>query len=145
MAEEDVPPVLEFDQDLNNAEPPEPLPAGEYVGMISNISQRTSQRGNEYLEVAINIGPDQFPVDYQDGDFENGETLYYRRLPYDPNSKRSRYQLAQFFSKAGVKLGKSIDTSQLIGKNIRVETTVQDDMNDPNIKRPEIRRVLGSK
>ena len=78
----ELPSIIEFSVDLNKQEEPEPLPAGEYTGVIRGAVQKLSQKGTHYGEIAFYIDSDQYPADFTEGN-PDGMTLYFRRVSFE--------------------------------------------------------------
>lgn len=116
--------IIEYDVDLDEAEAPVPLPKGDYVGEIRGAEVKTSNKGNEYINVTFHIDADQYPADYTEGN-PDGTILSYGRLSPE-NSTRARYQMKKFVEGIGGKLGKSLDLNEWLG--LRAKLTVANEM-----------------
>ena len=110
---DELPSIVEFSVDLGKQEAPEPLPVGEYVGVIRRVEVKESQRGTRYAAVAFHIGADQFPADFKDGP-EDGQTLIYRRCSLEDNPQ-ARYAARRFCEAIGAPLSKKIDVNEWVG------------------------------
>jgi len=121
MAGEELPSVVEFSMDLGKQEAPEPLPVGNYLGIISAVTVKMSQRETKYAEVAFKISADQFPADYDDGN-PDGMTLYYRRCSLE-DTANARYGTRRFCEAIGAPLGKKIDTATWLHSEAELEIT----------------------
>jgi len=115
----DTPSIIEFSEDLSNAEQPEPLPKGQYPFEIRAAERKTSGKGNEYAEINLFIDPETYPADYTEGN-EDGTILVYRRLQLTDNPQ-GRYRIRKFLEAVGGKLGKKMDLNDLVGLNGIVE------------------------
>jgi hypothetical protein len=116
---EELDSIVEFSVDLNKQDQPEPLPSGEYRGVIRGARVRESQRGTRYAEVAFYIDPEQYPADYDDGN-PDGMTLMYRRASMEDNPN-SRFGLKRFIEAIGAPLSKKINVSEWIGQEAALE------------------------
>jgi hypothetical protein len=105
--------IVEFSIDLSKQKAPEPLPAGQYLGVIRKAEVRESQRGTLYGAVSFHIGADQFPVDFKDGS-DDGMTLIYRRVGLEDNPQ-ARYGTKRFVEAIGAPLAKKIDVNEWVG------------------------------
>jgi hypothetical protein len=114
--------ILEFSEDITNAEPPPPLPVGPYPFEIIGAQRRTSATtGNQYAQVLVRITADHYPADYTDGD-PDGTVLSYNRLLME-DTRQARYRWRQFMERVGGPLGRSIDLNALIGLTGMCEIT----------------------
>lgn len=106
--------ILDFSEDLSNAEAPVPLPKGDYAAEIRAAERKTSATtGNDYVSVTFYIAPEQYPADYTDGD-PDGTTLTFNRVSMK-DSVAGRYRLRKFIEAIGGKLGKQVDLNDWIG------------------------------
>ena len=61
--------IIDYSEDLNNATPPIPLPAGPYPAEIIGAAERVSNTsGAKYLNLIVRIPSSAYPADYLDGD-----------------------------------------------------------------------------
>ncbi len=120
MAEE-LSSIIEYSIDLNDQEAPEPLPAGEYMGVIRKAEVKESQRGTMYSAVSFYIGADQYPVDFKDGP-EDGLTLVFRRVGLEDNPQ-ARYGTKRFILAIGAPLSKKIDVNEWVGMEAALDVT----------------------
>ncbi len=117
----ELPSIIEFSVDLSKQNEPEPLPTGDYVGVIRGAVQKLSQRDTHYGEIAFFIDADQYPADYDEG-MPDGMTLYFRRVSFEDNPM-ARYGVRRFCENIGAPLGKKIDLSEWIGLEATLEIT----------------------
>ena len=96
---EDLGSIIEYSIDLNDQEAPDPLPAGEYKGIIRKTEKRESARGTIYAAVSFSIGAEQYPADFTDGP-DDGLTIVYRRVGLEDNPQ-SRYGTRRFIEAIG--------------------------------------------
>ena len=111
--------IVEFSVDLSKQEQPEPLPVGEYRGVIRDARVRESQRGTRYAEVAFFIDAEQYPADYDDGN-PDGMTLMYRRVSLEDNPT-ARWNTKQFIQRIGAPLSKRVNVTEWIGQDAAIE------------------------
>ena len=139
MAGEELPGIIEFSTDLGKQEAPEPLPMGNYVGLIRSVEVKMSQRDTRYAAVGFFVDASQYPADYDDGN-PDGQTLTYRRVSLEDNAN-ARYGTRRFIEALGAPLGKKIDTSEWIGCEAELEIT-----HEPweGVMRANINRVRAS-
>ena len=130
--------LIEFSEDLAEAEAPSPLPAGIYPASIVNAEQRISQTsGNRYLSVQFRIEADSYPPDFTDGD-PDGMMLTYNRVLLEDN-KAARYRLRKFLEAIGGPLSRSLDPSDLAGLTANVDVGEETYEGE---KRNAIKRVM---
>jgi hypothetical protein len=118
-----MPSVIEFGEDIANAEAPVPLPTGDYAAEIRGAVQKMSQNGNPYASVQFFIPADQYPADYTEGE-PDGMVLTYNRVSLQ-DTPASRHRLRKFLEAIGAKAGKKIDLNEWVGRSASV--TVQHD------------------
>ncbi len=101
--------IVEYTEDLNDQEAPEPLPPNEYEGTITAAEQKISNTsGKRYAAVTFHIPVDQFPPDYPVEHNPDGVHIIYRMAPLEDNP-RARWQTKRFIEAIGAKPGKQID------------------------------------
>jgi hypothetical protein len=110
---EELSSIVEFSIDLNDQEAPEPLPAGEYAGVIRKAEVRESQRGTMYGAISFYVGADQYPADFKDGP-DDGLTLVFRRVGLEDNPQ-ARYGTKRFIQAIGAPLSKKVDVNEWVG------------------------------
>lgn len=122
VTENNNPSIFEFSTDLNNAEKPEPIPAGEYPATIHAASFKTSQTsGNTYLAVTFKIAPEDYPADYTEGEPE-GELLSWNRVVMQ-DTARARYRAKTFLQSIGAPISAKLDPNDLIGLSATIIVT----------------------
>lgn len=130
--------ILEFGQDLRNAEPPVPLPTGPYPAEIIAASEKISNTtGGKYLNVVFRINSESYPADYMDGD-PDGVELHYNRIQTEDNG-RNRFRMRQFLERIGAPLSQRVDLNNLIGLTATVEISHQEYEGE---NRAQIARIL---
>lgn len=140
MAEE-MQTILEFSEDISEAEAPLPLPAGEYEASIQSAAVRVSQNGNPYIQIGLLINPDQYPVDYPVEEAPEGTILYYNRTPA-ADDKRARYRIRKLCESIGAPVpSKHLDLNEWIGLTARVQVDVGEWEGMP---RSEASKILGN-
>jgi hypothetical protein len=130
--------LIEFSEDLSNAEAPTPLPPNIYPATITSAEMRTSQTsGNKYLAAQFHINADSYPPDFTDGDMD-GMTLTYNRVLLEDN-KNARYRLRKFLEAVGGPLGRTLDPTDLVGLTANVDVGEETYEGE---KRSVIKRVM---
>ena len=110
-----IPSIIEFSEDIGNAEAPVPLPAGDYPFTIRSAERKTSGAGNEYAALGLFIDPEAYPADYTEGN-EDGTLLTYNRMMLT-DTPQNRYRIRKVLEAIGAKTGKKLDLNDLIGLN----------------------------
>lgn len=116
---DEMPSIVEFSSDIADAEAPEPLPIGDYMGAIRAAEVKMSQRDTRYAAVTFFVGPDQYPADYTDGN-PDGTTLVYRRVSLE-DTPQAKYGLRKFLEAIGAPMGKQIDVNEWVGCEAKLE------------------------
>lgn len=112
--------IVEFSEDISEAEAPEPLPAGEYPATIRGAEIKISQRGTKYAAVTFVVSPDEFPADYPVENAPDGKVIVYRRCSMEDNPQ-ARYMLKQFCESIGATASKRIDVNEWMGLNAMIQ------------------------
>lgn len=134
---DDLPSVIEYSEDVSTAEAPPALPAADYTAEVRGAQRKTSQAGNEYVEVMFHISPDQYPPDYDAEIAPDGVNIPYRRVPIGDNPT-ARYRMRMFCESIGVIPSRSIDINDFIGCQARVTTAIE---TNEGVERPVIAKV----
>lgn len=124
MAENSLPSVVEFSEDISQAEPPVPLPVGDYQAEIRAAENKTSQKGNSYAAVQFFIPPEQYPADYTEGE-PDGMILSYNRVGLS-DTPAGRHRVRKFTEAIGAPAGKKVDLNEWVGRTATV-TVVHDE------------------
>lgn len=112
--------IIEFSEDIADAEAPEPLPVGEYPGTILKAERKESQRGTTYAAVTFNVSPDDYPADYPIEEAPDGSQLIYRRVSLEDN-KRARFMLRRFCETIGAPMpSRTLNLSEWIGLDAKL-------------------------
>lgn len=109
-----APTLFEFEQDIALQEAPQPLPIGTYRGVIRNVQAVPSKKDPSVFnaEVTFHISPDQYPVDFTEGDPEGATMRQYISLA---NRAAARYALKNFLVAIQAPMGRSIDLTTWLG------------------------------
>lgn len=110
--------IIEYEEDLGEAEAPVPIPEGDYPALIRGAAKKMSKGDvpKEYVDVTFFINADQYPPDYTEGDPE-GLLLNYGmgRLPTAGDTK-SRWRMKKFCEAIGAELGRKLDLNSWLDK-----------------------------
>ncbi len=122
MADNDEPidSIITYQEDIADAQPPAPLPAGKYHGSIVQALPKVGKTsGKPYGEVMFRISADQYPPDYVDGN-PDGTLLGYRKLSLTQTAL-ARYGMRRFCEAIGAPMGRQIDMMDWIGKEATLD------------------------
>ena len=129
--------IVEFSEDISQAEAPEPLPVGEYPATIRQAEVKLSQRGTKYAAVTFVIAPEEYPADYPAENAPDGKVVVYRRCSMEDNPQ-SRYMLKNFCEAIGATASKKVDVNEWVG----LDAVVEIDHDDyEGVTREQIKRV----
>lgn len=131
--------IIDFGEDITDAEAPPPLPAGRYTATIREAKPKVSANsGNKYADIAMHIAPDQFPVDFPAENNPDGVTLYFRRLLLEPTPS-ARFRMRKFCEAIGAPTAKQLDLNDWVGLTCEVEVS---NSQYEGLPRAEINRVV---
>lgn len=132
--------IVEFSEDIGEAEAPEPLPVGEYPATIMAAEVKISQRNTKYAAVTFMVSPDEYPADYPADLAPDGKTIIHRRCSLEDNPQ-SRFMLRQFIEAIGATASKKIDVNEWVGLEANIEI---DHDEYEGVTREQIKRVNAS-
>lgn len=119
---DDVQTIVDYAEDVTDAEAPPPLPIGNYEPTVTGAAVKVSGKGNHYYEVALRVPPEQFPADFDASVYPDGVLLFWRRTSAE-DTPMGRWQVRQLIEALGAKGGKQIDCNDWIGLATRVAVT----------------------
>lgn len=109
--------IIEYDEDLSNAEAPIPLPKGDYAAKIRGAERKFNKAGDkEYVNVTFYIDPDQYPADYTEGDPDGAILSYGMGRLSVANDRKSRWNMKKFCENIGVELGSKLDLNEWLDR-----------------------------
>jgi len=107
--------IIEFTDDIDDAEAPMPLPEGQYEAEIKAVEAKMSSNNKKYAAVSFYIQTDAFPADYPIDEAPDGLVLIFRKLSLE-NNKMSKFNLKRFIQNIGAPpVGRSLDLTQWVG------------------------------
>lgn len=111
--------ILSYDDDISTAERPDPLPEGEYEGVLDKATLETSARtGNKYVLAIFKIPTEQFPADYDIGLAPNGVSL--RHMVMYSQSPRDKFAMRKFCEAIGAPTGTKINLGEWQGLSAKL-------------------------
>lgn len=135
----DIPSVIEYNEDIDAAEAPPPLPLGDYPAEIRTAEIKNSSKGNDYVNVTFYIAPESYPADFTEGD-PDGTTLSFGRLS-PANTAKARFGMRKFKDAIGAPGGKTLDLNDWIGLNATVEIVHEDYEGMPQAKIKKVKEA----
>jgi len=112
--------IIEFTDDIDDAEAPMPLPEGQYEAEIKAVEAKMSGNNKRYAAVSFYIPTDAFPADYPLEEAPDGLVLIYRKLSLE-NNKMSKFNLKRFIQNIGAPpVGRSLDLTQWVGLRAKI-------------------------
>lgn len=123
MSDEALDTIIDFSQDISEAEAPPPLPRNDYEGEIRAVTVAVSKnKGTRYADVTFLIRPEQFPADFDPTYYPDGITIHFRRVSLE-DTPQGRYSVRQFCEAIGAPMSKRIDINDWVGQTARVTVT----------------------
>lgn len=140
MAEDTESSIIDFSEDIDSQEQPEPLPVSEYMAEIKAVEKKESKEGKNYADITFYIGVENYPRDYDPINAPDGWTLHYRRLSLE-DTPAARFAIRQFCEKIGAPMPKrSLDLNEWVGLSTRVGTDLDE---YEGVTRPQIVKIIG--
>lgn len=122
MADETaLPSVYEYSADVSTQEAPPPLPARTYPATCTGAKAQQSKSNPENVILALEftIDPSAYPADYTET--TDPTKLYYMRNVLNKDDARSRFQLRRIAETMNVKVGRSLDVNDFVGKTVNLK------------------------
>ncbi len=63
LVDEEEDGIIEFSENIADAEAPEPLPEREYNASIEKVSREQSSKGSTYAAVSFRVNEEDYPAD----------------------------------------------------------------------------------
>ncbi len=135
---EELPTIIDYSEDISDAEQPEPLPMGDYPITIRSAEARESlNTGKRYAAVGCYISPEDYPADYPTENAPDGKTIIYRRVSLE-DTPQARFTMRRFCEAIGAPMSSRIDLNDWVN----LEATALIDVSEyEGILREEIRRL----
>lgn len=110
--------IIEFSEDISEAEAPDPLPERDYPATITAVERKTSAKGNDYLSVMFRIEEEDYPADYDPNNNPGGAQIMHM-LGLDDNA-RVRHRMRKFCEAIGAPMSRRLNTSEWIGQSAKI-------------------------
>lgn len=128
---------FEFEQSVEDAEAPPPLPEGDYDAEVTDSRLGVSNlTGRRQLLLTIVVPVENFPADFSPDNAPDGVRLVWFSPDID-DSKRGRWAMKQVCRHLKVPMTNRFRSSEFVGKRVRVtlgHRTGQDEVTYNNIK-----------
>ena len=129
--------IIEFSENIADAEAPEPLPEREYPASIESASRETSlTKGTKYAKVIFRINEEDYPADFDVNNAPGGKKV--QHIIGLTDDAPSRHRLRKFSEAIGAPMSKRIDLSQWVG--LQAKVTIKHDTYE-GVKREKISKV----
>ena len=123
---EDVMSIIEYSEDISDAEQPEPLPMQDYPVTIRSVEAKESiNTGNKYAAISCFISPDDFPADFPIENAPDGKTIIFRRISLE-DSPQARFSMRRFCEAIGAPMSTRIDINDWVGMEATAVVIVED-------------------
>lgn len=112
--------IIEYSSDLDNAEPPPPLPIGTYPAQIEEADVKDSKTtGKPYLALSLRIPPEAYPADFAEGD-PDGTRVTFNRTPVE-DTAMGRYRMRMLKQACGLRPGgRATDPADFVGLSVTI-------------------------
>jgi hypothetical protein len=133
--------IIEYTDDIDDAEAPLPLPEGTYEAEIKAVEAKYSGNNKKYAAVSFYISPDTYPADYPLEEAPDGLVLIFRKLSLE-NNKMARFNIKRFIQNVGAPpVGRSLDLTQWVG--LKAKILVKHDTWEGTV-RPTVDKVIAT-
>jgi putative intracellular protease/amidase len=136
VEDEDEGSIIEFSDNIADAEAPEPLPEREYMATITKTVKAVSSNGNPYAAVTLRINEDDYPADFDTANAPGGKDI--RHIVGLADDAPSRHRLRKFLEAIGAPMSKRIDLTTWIGLSGKI--SIKHDTYE-GVKREKVSKV----
>lgn len=135
--DEDMDSIIEFSENIADAEAPEPLPEREYVATIEAATRETSTtKGTKYAKVIFHIAEEDYPADFDINNAPGGKKV--QHIVGLSDDAPTRHRIRKFSEAIGAPMAKRIDLAQWVG--LQAKVTIKHDTYE-GVKREKISKV----
>lgn len=110
--------IIEFSENIAEAEAPEPLPEREYMASIEKVSRETSQKGGIFAAVTFRVNEEDYPADYDTNNAPGGKSI--RQIVMLTDDGPSRHRLRKFCEAVGAPMSKRINIQEWVGLQAKI-------------------------
>lgn len=134
---DDLMSIVEFSENIADAEEPEPLPESEYPAEITAAEVKTSAtKGTKYASVTFRIQEQDYPADFPAENAPGGKNV--RFMVGMEDNPPARFRLKRFLEAVGAPRSKRINVTEWIGLSAKV--TIKHDEYE-GVVREQVARV----
>lgn len=127
--------IVDFSEDIADAEKPDPLPIGEYPGVIVEATKKYGKEsGRPYANIRVQIGRDAMPADYVEKWQKEQVNLTAMQFICE-DTPQGRYNARRFCEAVGARMGKRLDLNELKGLDVKVAVNHDKDLNGDPVER----------
>lgn len=134
--DEDDASIIEFSDNIADAEAPDPLPEREYTASITKVTKGTSSSGNPYATVVFRVSEDDYPADFDTANAPGGKDI--RHIVGLSDDPPSRHRIRKFCEAVGAPMSKRLTLSDWVGLTGRI--TIKHDVYE-GVKREKVSKV----
>jgi hypothetical protein len=117
--EEESDSILEYSENIAEAEAPEPLPEREYIATVSKVTRELSERtGFPYVQPVFHIAEEEYPADFDVSNAPGGKDI--RHVVGIADDPPTRYRMRKFCEAIGAPMSKRINYNEWIGLQARI-------------------------
>lgn len=117
--DDEVDSIIEFSENIADAEAPPPLPEREYPATITKASREASQKGTSYAKIFFRINEEDYPADFDVNMAPGGKEIMHI-IGLEDNAV-ARHRLRKFCEAIGYPASKRINLADWIGLNAKIE------------------------
>jgi hypothetical protein len=136
VEDEDDLSIIEFSENIADAEAPDPLPERDYPASISKVSRETSGKGGTYAAVSFHVNEEDYPSDFDAAQAPGGKEV--RHVVMLTDDAPTRHRVRKFCEAIGANMGKRINLSEWIG--LQATITIKHDTYE-GVKREKVGKV----
>jgi hypothetical protein len=116
---EDLSTILDFSEDIADAEAPDPLPEREYKALITKSESRLSAKGRRMAAVTFTIPPEEYPADYPLENAPEGKQVTHYIMADD--NPQDRYRMKKFCETIGAPMARSLNVGSWLGLEASIQ------------------------
>lgn len=128
--------IIEFSENIADAEAPDPLPERDYPSAISKVSRQTSGNGGTYAAVSFHVNEEDYPADFDVAQAPGGKEV--RHVVMLTDDAPTRHRVRRFCEAIGAPMGKRINIAEWVG--LQATITIKHDTYE-GVKREKVSKV----
>lgn len=120
--------VMEYSEDINDAERPEPLPRGDYPATILSVERTVGKEsGRPYAKVQYQVDASDMPADYVEKYQVERKTLTGRHF-FLEDTPQGRYNAKVYCQAIGAPMGNRLNLKDMTGLTCKLTLDHEDDL-----------------